>query len=297
MKCFYHSADLDGHCSGAIVKHFCPECELIGFNYGQDFPWSSILFGETIFMVDVSLPIHQMVELARISTLIWIDHHVGIIREFNALPDEDQQLFDGRRNTKMAACELCWEWFSPEPVPLVVECLGVYDSWRFLPHDEASVKKFQYGMRMTKETRPEHAMAFWEKLFPLTLHDEAFDQIFFRGATIYDYQLAENEKHCRSCAFETMIWDEAGEEIRCIAVNSSLMNSDVFKSVWDAAKYDVMLCFYWSNRGFWRVSIYSDKPTVDCSVLAKIHGGGGHKGAAGFQCQELPFALTTKDRK
>lgn len=29
--------------------------------------------------------------------------------------------------------------------------------------------------------------------------------------------------------------------------------------------------------------------TIDVSVIAKAHGGGGHKGAAGFICDNLPF--------
>lgn len=35
--CFYHKADLDGVCSGAIVKHFVPDVELYGFDYGEEF--------------------------------------------------------------------------------------------------------------------------------------------------------------------------------------------------------------------------------------------------------------------
>ena len=38
MKCFYHSADLDGQCSGAIVKLARPDCELVGIDYGDPFP-------------------------------------------------------------------------------------------------------------------------------------------------------------------------------------------------------------------------------------------------------------------
>ena len=30
MKCYYHSADLDGHCSGEIVRRRYPECQMIG---------------------------------------------------------------------------------------------------------------------------------------------------------------------------------------------------------------------------------------------------------------------------
>jgi len=52
MKCFYHSSDLDGHCSGAIVKQEYADCEMIGIDYGNKFPWDSIEIRETVFMVD-----------------------------------------------------------------------------------------------------------------------------------------------------------------------------------------------------------------------------------------------------
>ena len=76
MKCFYHSADLDGHCSGAIVKHKYPECELIGINYGDEFPWDDLDIDDPIYMVDFSLqPFDQMIKLGKHFNLIWIDHH------------------------------------------------------------------------------------------------------------------------------------------------------------------------------------------------------------------------------
>lgn len=41
--------------------------------------------------------------------------------------------------------------------------------------------------------------------------------------------------------------------------------------------------------GFFRCSLRS-KGAVDVSVLAQVHGGGGHKTAAGFPCPALPLA-------
>lgn len=40
---------------------------------------------------------------------------------------------------------------------------------------------------------------------------------------------------------------------------------------------------------YWRVSLYSTKPEVDCGAIAKLLGGGGHRGAAGFICEKLPW--------
>jgi uncharacterized protein len=298
MKCFYHSADLDGHCSGAIVKKFFPTVELIGYNYGQPFPMDEISGGDTVVMVDVSLPMEQMFELnERCGRLNWIDHHISAIKEHDAMCGDKP--IPGLRRTDRAACELIWEFYSSHPVPEVVQYLGIYDSWRFAKHEEQFIKQFQCGMRTIHETRPEYAMPDWEALFA---GGSALEKIGDRGQVIWKYQLSQNEKTCGACAFETVLNPPRpagtppveGNGLRCVAVNSNLMNSDVFRSVWDPAKYDAMLCFYRSNKGFWRVSIYSDRPDVDCSVWVKSYGGGGHKGAAGFRCEELPFALNVQ---
>ena len=103
MKCFYHSADLDGHCSGAIIKRKYPECEMIGINYGQDFPWRSIEAKDQVFMVDFSLqPFTDMIRLQGMCNLTWVDHHQTAIsdaRKHNFTPD-------GRLAIGMAGCEL-----------------------------------------------------------------------------------------------------------------------------------------------------------------------------------------------
>jgi nanoRNase/pAp phosphatase (c-di-AMP/oligoRNAs hydrolase) len=39
------------------------------------------------------------------------------------------------------------------------------------------------------------------------------------------------------------------------------------------------------------VSLYSTRDDIDCGAIAKTYGGGGHKGAAGFQCDTLPFPI------
>jgi len=52
-------------------------------------------------------------------------------------------------------------------------------------------------------------------------------------------------------------------------------------------------CFYHAavrrKDKLWNATLYSTKPDVDCEAIAKSFGGGGHKGAARFQCDELPF--------
>ena len=67
------------------------------------------------------------------------------------------------------------------------------------------------------------------------------------------------------------------------AVNKMLTNSLLFNPVWDPERYHAMLAFGWRD-GRWVVSLYSTREDVDRGAICKARGGGGHQGAAGFQC-------------
>lgn len=287
MKCFYHSADLDGRCSGAIVKRRFPDCEMVGIDYGERFPSETVYFGEPIIMVDFSLqPWGDMVMLNNLAMrLTWIDHHKSAIEEYRNSPIHGAQVSYA---LDRAACELAWEFYFPDqPMPEAVYLLGRYDIWK---HAEVpGALEFQYGMGLIDDTAPEAAI--WSDLLVAPGRDTYASlnaqartiEIKQQGAVALRYQRQQNAAFCRAYAFETEM-----DGLRCIAANRGMSNSLLFESVWDREKYDAMLMFAWKH-GSWTVSLYSDRPDVDVSVVCKARGGGGHKGAAGFQCSELPF--------
>ena len=295
MKCFYHSADLDGHCSGAIVKYVKPDCELIGINYGDEFPWDTINQGETVYMVDFCLqPFSDMIRLEKMCDLIWIDHHKSAIDEAYKVKflAKEQSLVDG-----VGACELVWKYFSSQ-MPYSVKLLAEYDVWN---HSDPNTIPFQFGIRVCHTIPDDEGIDFWKDLFfPGRNESLIISRIVEQGKTILHYLKQDNEKYISACGFDTEL-----DGLRCIAVNKMLTNSQIFDSVWDEEKYDAMLTFgfrkgkwkydamltFGFRKGKWTVSLYSTKNDIDVSVIAKNRGGGGHKGAAGFQCEELPFAL------
>jgi oligoribonuclease NrnB/cAMP/cGMP phosphodiesterase (DHH superfamily) len=273
MKCFYHSADLDGHCSGAIVKMKYPDCELIGINYGDEFPWDSIEPGEVVYMVDFSLQpdtAEQMRKLAGLADLNWIDHHK------TAIGLESIDHIKGLRKNGEAGCELTWQYcFPDEKMPYSVKLLGRYDVW---DHDsDEHILPFQYGMRLS-ETRPylSEAQSLWVV---------GWLDVCNEGEVILTYQAQQDAIYAKATAFETEL-----DGLKCIACNKMLTNSLSFKSVWDSEKYDAMIAFGY-RKGHWTISLYTDKEGVDVSTVAKERGGGGHKQAAGFQADGLPFRL------
>lgn len=284
MICIYHSKDLDGYCSGAIVKRKYPDCKLIGYDYGQPFPWDEIPSGEPVIMIDVSLPMPDMFKLADISKeFMWIDHHISAINAFRDYADGGSQhgLIAVLENG-IAACEGGWKRLFPdEEMPTAVKLLGEYDTWRNRDKErwENAILPFQYGMRMicqSAESFPQELLNHYE-----IVTDNPVYGIMHDGKTILAYQKTQNERACKF-SFEIEF-----EGLRAICLNNGGANSQVFDSVYDESKHDVMIPFVFTGK-HWTFSLYTTKEEIDCSVIAKSKGGGGHKKAAGFQLKELP---------
>lgn len=283
ITCLYHSSDLDGKCSAAIV--YLAEqknVELVGVVHDAPIPWDKIS-GYPVVMVDFSYYYMDMYEIqSKARAFTWIDHHKTAIDEcrfhnFQAI---------GIQEVGRAACELAWEfYYSGRPVPVAVTLLGRYDvrdehnqiyGW------EEMILPFQMGMR---NQHHEPTDQIWRELL---FSDDALKivpQLISEGRGILQYQRQENAKYVVAFSFETYL-----QEFRAIACNKGLTNSMLFDSVYDPAKHDLMITFC-HTRKCWNVSLYSTKPEIDCGLIAKRFGGGGHKGAAGFHCDILPFKL------
>lgn len=305
MNLIYHNRDLDGYCSAAIVKKWYnkmieekqeeeamrnkgsyaayPELKLIGWDYGRPIPE---LDKQPVIMVDVSFSPEEMLKVAKNCNynLTWIDHHVSAINAMEDFIGEGETFLKQYTNTAFAACELVWEYYFGTKsnlkygwMPFAVKLLGQYDSWR---NDNQQVwdeiiMPFQYGMR---------AICNSVDTFPMELLTEnaGCEELITSGKALLKYQKQQNSGLCR-ITFEKMF-----KGLRAICLNASGTGSQTFESVWDENKYDIMISFFYNgDHDFFTVSLYSTKPEIDCSVLAKSMGGGGHKGAAGFQVNDF----------
>jgi oligoribonuclease NrnB/cAMP/cGMP phosphodiesterase (DHH superfamily) len=276
----YHSKDFDGVCSGAIMKYKYPDIELIGYDYGEPVPWEKVK-GQVVIMADVSLPMPDMDRLAAlVKSFVWIDHHASAIKDFKeAFPVIDPASFIVPvLDSKFSACELCWKYFFPErPMPLIVEYLGRYDRWdksdpKFF--DEVLLP-FQYGMRCEYPLDPDK---FPSNHFSQSLTDKAESKsITLIGRSILKYQAQQNEQTLQQRSFEGTV-----DGLPALFCNGVPHNSQSFASGYDPEKHKLMVPFYYDGKT-WNFSLYSTHEDVDCGAIAKLYGGGGHKGAAGLK--------------
>lgn len=282
MICIYHNKDLDGYCSGAIVKLKYPDAKLVGYDYGQPFPLADEeLMGQDVIMIDVSLPMPQMFTLALTCRhLTWIDHHVSAINDYNNFPPHSQggENITAILENGISACEGGWKYlFSDKQMPTSVKLLGEYDTWRNQDKErwDNAIMPFQYGMRMICSS----AETFQPELLemPAIVTDSPVYKIIHDGKNILAYQKTQNERAASFLSFPAEF-----KGLRAICINSGGANSQLFESVWDEEKYDIMMPFVYTGK-HWTFSLYTTKDDIDCSLLAKSMGGGGHKKAAGFK--------------
>jgi len=279
MKIFYHN-DLDGHCSAAIVYQYYkdrlpneyPLIEMREMSYSKEFPFNYICRDEVIFLVDYSLQkpgdFGKLLQIT--SKVVWIDHHITAIEG-----NSKMSTLAGLRRDGTAACELAWEYYYPTlDVPEVVKLIGDMDVWKL---EYANTWPIIEYLSMF-DTRPDrYDWSLW-----LTVNgnrENILDDLSI-GRNLLKYRDIRNQK-LMSLAYEVM-W----EGRLCIVCNCAFTGSKVFDSLEDPGKYDLMVAYSYDGTK-WTVSLYSS--TVHCGELAKKYGGGGHKGAAGFQCKELPF--------
>jgi len=278
MICIYHSRDIDGWMSAAIVKLKYPDVVLTGWDYGQPMPDLNPELEDGLIMVDISFSAKIMGELQQAFNLIWIDHHISAIKDVASL--DPLPFIEGMRNAKFAACELTWKFFYPnDPMPELVRLLGRYDCFGHKgTYEERKVLEFQYGAR---QLIYDVSTALINLSASLDLSDDVVcGSILEDGKAIYAYVCMEAQQTYKR-KFDIIL---DGYKFGC--VNQDRFNPINFGINYHNDGYDGFACFWYVNNQ-WTYSLYNDNGLVDCSVICKNRGGGGHKGAAGFQTKEL----------
>ena len=273
-----------------------------------------------VYMVDFSLKPDEMKRLNECCDLAWIDHHKSAIEACKAVLPAD---LPGLRLSSKAACELVWGWFEENHcaddavhpfvpdfhvprrfctcnLPEAVHLLGRYDVWDAENPDWPRIEAFQFGMRTYDLMNP--ADIRWRVFLDLSSEVEPgyVQEAIDSGTAILDYRDQEAKSQCADGAHVEFLFPRYGcpkknetatgfDAWNLICLNSLSRGSWQFNSVWDPEKHDAMCVYGQLKDGRWRVSLYSTKEEVDCGAICKALGGGGHKGAAGFICDILPW--------
>ena len=294
MKCFYHN-DADGRCAGFWVhlsvgiNDQYQDPSFIEMSYAKPFPMETIRKDEQIYIVDYSISTDEMRQLLKITeNVTWIDHHKTAIDKYQDFEHEIRGVrYDGIAGCMLAYCYIHhmtqrgegdikqFDISMIKDAPKFTKLIADWDVWKFDYGDDT-----RHFITAFNAYNFEPSSKLWSRFlcFP---DDDAFAcSDFIRDGIIMTTFRDGWAKDYMKLGFETDF-----EGVKCFAVNLGRCNSEYFKSL-PPGKYDVLIPFAFDGSQY-TVSLYST--TIDVSEIAKKYGGGGHKGAAGFQCTELPF--------
>lgn len=311
--CIYHSRDLDGWMSAAIVKYWYTEhvktgkftsldnIDFLDWDYGDEIP--NLSEYDKVIMVDISFPKEEMLNLWQNKGLNfhWVDHHVSAIKKMeDAHENISSEMYpiQGFRNTQLAACELTWFYFMPdEPLPEIVRLLGAYDIFRHKnTNEEQKVLEFQYGARAYIENY--NKAYYFLKQEIENDKSNMMEEILKSGEGIYKYLCTEAQKIYKK-GFTIYLQEKTHDDGKIVGVkfrkficfNKERFNLSNFNIDYYEDGYVGIASFFHDGKR-WEVTLYSDKDNVDCSTIAESFGGGGHKHAAGFKIENIDKFLS-----
>ena len=157
--------------------------------------------------------------------------------------------------------------------------------------EEQKVLEFQYGAR-------QHICSY-EEAYSKLIHNikypnDIINCILSDGKSIYQYLCTEAKQSYKN-GFEVLLNEpfNVGAQIqsnlrRFIAINKERFNPINFGIDYHKDGYNGVASFYFDGI-YYNFSLYNNNGLVDCSVIAKQFGGGGHKGAAGFRLTKEDF--------
>jgi oligoribonuclease NrnB/cAMP/cGMP phosphodiesterase (DHH superfamily) len=290
IQVFYHENDLDGWASGALVRYYYKfilktkddDIWMTPYDYHKEEYLHRLIDynADYIYFVDCSADPATLEEIDKhYGKVVIIDHHKSLIEKIQ----KNGYSFSGNQRSGIAGCQLVWDTLFGGKRPEIIDLLGTYDIWdnRDEQYWKSEVMPFQMAMKMeAQQPDSREGKAFWDKIIEKSIygHDDHFiNEMLDKGITIIRYQENEDEKIIKANSFEAKL-----EGYRAICVNNPRKNSQLFKSIWDENKYDIMIV--WHDVGGIKdvISLYTTKDDIDVSQIAKKYGGGGHRQAAGF---------------
>lgn len=298
-----HHNDMDGIFSGALIYDYEKNInktdwiKCIEVDYTMDLHQTigeDILSLEDIIVYFVDYSFSKKENINIISTIlnnrsavIWIDHHKSSEDLLEKLPVDitGASRFEHSINTKYCAAVLCYEWINK--IVNNKRMLNIVDSWDTWKHNQSNDREFNEGFRSMHYTAEQFGEFIGSLLVFENKEEDFINNCLSKGKDICSYLDENNGVLCETNGFEFNI-EYFGKTFKCFGLcqyGNSLVFGDRIN------KYDIVVLIRFNGDQF-VYSLYSNKDYVECNQIASDLGtfdglgGGGHKGAAGFQAYE-----------
>lgn len=260
----YHGNCADGFTAAwAAWRKFGDEdTEYVAASHGA--PLIQSVCGREVIFLDFAFPRENMLAIERVAkSLLVLDHHKTAAED---LKDCSFARFDMERS----GAGIAWDTFHDGDVrPWIVDYVEDRDLWRFRLKNSKLVNAWIGA-------QPIGNFQEWDEIERHGVLDA-----MNRGYGV----LAYIDSYVRDMAAHARVIEFSGHKIPI--VNASPVSiSELLGKLAETAPFS--LGWFQRGDGMYQYSLRSRGPDgVDVSEIAKRHGGGGHRNAAGFQSKTL----------
>lgn len=255
----YHAGCWDGFCAAWIADRALGGAEAIPVHYGTPPP---NVTDREVFILDFSYPRPILLTMKQSAYRVMVlDHHKSAKEELAGLPFCTFE--DDKSGGRMA-----WEYFYTGPdgripkSPWLVDYTEDRDLWRHKLPDSEAINACLRSYPLDFD--------LWDRflLVPASTFINEGNAIRRREKQIVD----EHVRHAREVEMD-------GHKI--LICNATVLYSEIAGELAKGRPFGAVYFDRHDGKRVW--SLRSADDGVDVSAIAKSHGGGGHKHAAGFE--------------
>ncbi|HVS35886.1 MAG TPA: DHHA1 domain-containing protein [Gemmataceae bacterium] len=248
-------------------RHFGDDAEYLPAQYGPPAP---DVTGREVYLLDFSFKRPVLLEMAaKAASVVVVDHHKTAAAELKNIGRECNEkslpimtvIFDMAKS----GARLAWEFFNPgKPAPWLVDYVEDRDLWSWTLPESRAINA---------------CLASWPKSFKewsLLASDSTATTYFAeQGAAILRYQ-AQLVERAVANAVEQEI-----DGHKVLVTNATCLISEIGEQLAKGRPFSATFFIRSDDKRIW--SLRSAPDGIDVSEVAKRHGGGGHRNAAGFE--------------
>lgn len=247
--------------------------------YGQ--PPPPLPDAEHVYIVDFSYPREVLLALTAKQVLV-IDHHASAQKDLRDVSPFDE-LAAGKTavvawfDMEQSGATMTWKYFHSDEPPLLLKYVEDRDLWRFALPDSREISAWFRSYP--------HDFAQWDDLRELL--SEHFLDCVHEGQAI----LRQQDRMVEDMAKQAIMIQLGGHRVPCC--NATTYYSEVGDLLCRQHPDAHFAAYYMDRADGKRQWGLRSRGDFDCSEIAKMYGGGGHKGAAGFTT-DAPLILSDR---
>lgn len=277
----YHANCWDGFCAAWVARMALGEIEAVPAYYGANPP---DVTGREVYVLDFSYQFETMADMASAShRFVVLDHHKTAeraIADLEAMFITHNMAGRAKYGVEKSGGRMAWEFFAHiggwegMASPWLVDYTEDRDLWRHaLPESE--------NINAALRSHPLD-FALWDEFHNSVGQREMFKR---EGAAIRRAERQIVNAHVRNArieSFSLLVGGPVAADDLCVpVVNATTLFSEIAGEL--AKGHPFAACYFDRQDGKRQWSLRSSPDGVDVGQIAKAHGGGGHKHAAGFE--------------